>query len=70
MFDVMHRTRMVALAAVAVATLGFTANAGADSGVGFAKPQFVSTTLAGGEPLVMADTVHHTLLFTSQTRSL
>src|SRR5256885_16807940 len=33
--------------------------------VGFSTPQFVDRELAGGEPLVLADPNHHTLVYTS-----
>jgi hypothetical protein len=33
--------------------------------VGFSAPQFVDRELAGGEPLVIADPNHHTLVYTS-----
>jgi hypothetical protein len=46
-----------ALVALAVPT-----SAGA---VGFSAPQFVDRELAGGEPLVIADPHHHTLVYTS-----
>ena len=32
---------------------------------GFTLPSYVDTTLAGGEPLVLADNVHHTFIYTS-----
>jgi hypothetical protein len=37
----------------------------AASAVGFSQPLFVDRELAGGEPLVIADPVHHTLVYTS-----
>jgi hypothetical protein len=49
----------VALVAAAAAT---TADA---APVGFAKPVFVDRQLAGGEPLVITDRVHHTLIYTA-----
>src|SRR3954451_7728843 len=33
--------------------------------VGFGQPIFVDRDLAGGEPLVLVDRVHHTLVYTS-----
>jgi hypothetical protein len=33
--------------------------------VAFAPPRFVDTTLAGGEPVLMADPAHHTLVYTT-----
>jgi hypothetical protein len=47
---------------VAAASLGVPASAGA---VGFSAPQFVDRELAGGEPFVIADPNHHTLVYTS-----
>src|SRR3954447_488196 len=37
----------------------------AASAVGFSPPLFVDRELAGGEPLTIADPVHHTLVYTS-----
>src|SRR3954464_10032117 len=37
----------------------------AASAVGFSPPQFVDRELAGGEPLTIADPVHHTILYAS-----
>lgn len=60
-----RRSRHAIAAVIGVAALA-TAAAGAQAApVSFAKPTFVSTTLAGGEPLVFADTKHGTLLYTS-----
>src|SRR4051795_1025099 len=47
-----------------LAALATAAMAQADP-IGFAPKSFVSTTLAGGEPLVFADTKHGTLIYTS-----
>ena len=33
--------------------------------IAFSQPSYVDTTLAGGEPIVMADTLHGTLVYTS-----
>jgi hypothetical protein len=33
--------------------------------VGFGRPLFVDENLAGGEPLILADPVHHTIVYTS-----
>ena len=52
------------MAVVATALLAGPALAQAD-GIGFSKPTYVSTTLAGGEPLVFADTKHGTLIYAS-----
>jgi hypothetical protein len=46
----------------AIAALAVPSAAGA---VGFSPPQFVDRELAGGEPLVIADNTHHTLVYTS-----
>jgi hypothetical protein len=46
----------------AAAGLAVPASAGA---VGFSAPQFVDRELAGGEPLVIQDPNHHTLVYTS-----
>jgi hypothetical protein len=37
----------------------------AASAVGFSPPQFVDRELAGGEPLTIADPIHHTIVYTS-----
>jgi hypothetical protein len=60
-------TRRLAIAAVVGAALATAPAAfGDDHGaIGFSKPTFVSTTLAGGEPLVFADTKHGTIIYTS-----
>src|ERR687890_795384 len=50
------------LLVLAMAMLAIPAAAGA---AGFSQPQFVDRELAGGEPLVIADPVHHTLVYTS-----
>jgi hypothetical protein len=47
------------LAAFVLPALAFAA---AD---GFTLPSYVDSTLAGGEPLVLADNVHHTFIYTS-----
>lgn len=43
---------------------GLTTGASA-APIHFAKPVFVDQALAGGEPLVIADNVHHTLIYTA-----
>lgn len=59
----MSRFRLAILfAAVALALLAPAASA---APVGFSQPQFVDRELAGGEPLVVADPVHKTLVYTS-----
>jgi hypothetical protein len=58
------RRRMIATIA-GLTALGLGAGVAQATPVGFSKPTFVSTTLAGGEPLVFADTKHGTLVYTS-----
>lgn len=58
----MRGLRRGILLGCALAALGVPATAGA---VDFSAPQFVDRELAGGEPLVIADPVHHTLVYTS-----
>jgi hypothetical protein len=58
------RALAVLAALAAVLTTGGLAQA-APSGLGFDPPIFVDRDLAGGEPLVFADHVHHTLVYTS-----
>src|SRR4051795_1988130 len=60
------RPRALAVLAALAAALatGGVAQA-APSGLGFRPPIFVDRGLAGGEPLVFADPVHHTLVYTS-----
>lgn len=59
------------LAALVVAATGLTATAAAPSfgaapaTVRFAAPQFIDQQLAGGEPTVMWDPVHHDFIYTS-----
>ena len=58
--------RTGALGAIALAALLTTLAAGAQAApVRFAKPVFVDRALAGGEPLVIADKKHHTLIYTA-----
>jgi hypothetical protein len=54
--------RRLLLLLAAAAGLAVPASAGA---VGFSAPQFVDRELAGGEPLVIQDPNHHTLVYTS-----
>jgi hypothetical protein len=54
--------RRVSLIGCALVALAVPPTAGA---VGFSAPQFVDRELAGGEPLVIADPNHHTLVYTS-----
>jgi hypothetical protein len=56
---VLRRGGLIVCALVALAV---PSSAGA---VGFSAPQFVDRELAGGEPLVIADPHHHTLVYTS-----
>jgi hypothetical protein len=53
------------LPAVAVVLALAPAAAPAAEPVGFSKPIFVDEQLAGGEPLVIHDNVHHTLIYTA-----
>jgi hypothetical protein len=46
--------------------LALTVAGGASAGeLGYAKRQYVDFQLAGGEPFVLADNVHHTLIYTA-----
>ena len=54
--------RRGSLIVCALAALAAPPSAGA---AGFSAPQFVDRELAGGEPLVLADPTHHTLVYTS-----
>lgn len=54
--------RRAAALGVLLALVGAgTAQAGS---LGYAKRQYVDWQLAGGEPFVLADNVHHTLIYT------
>src|SRR3989442_15454556 len=55
--------RALLVGAVAIAALLPGASQAAP--VRFAKPVFVDRHLAGGEPSVIADTKHHTLIYTA-----
>jgi hypothetical protein len=59
--------RGLAAAAVAVVSLIFPAISVAADGqaLGFDKPVYVDTELAGGEPLIFADNLHGTLIYSS-----
>src|SRR4051794_26437220 len=59
----MRMFRSILLASL-LAALATAAMAQADP-IGFASKTFVSTSLAGGEPLIFADTKHGTLIYTS-----
>jgi hypothetical protein len=50
------------LALLALAALAPEAGA---AGLGFAPPVFVDTQLAGGEPVLQTDAVHHTIVYSS-----
>src|SRR3954454_15431730 len=54
-------------AAVGVATLSVAAapSFGSASPVGFAKPSYVDSALAGGEPIAFYDRLHQTYIYTS-----
>lgn len=58
-------SRRAAAVAIGIAAFGVAATAAQAAPTGFSKPTFVSTTLAGGEPLVFADTMHGSLVYTS-----
>src|SRR4051812_1508548 len=57
--------RLRALAVVGALISLAVAHPAAAAPVGFGQPVFVDRELAGGEPLVFADKVHHTLVYTS-----
>src|SRR4051794_17602832 len=57
--------RKLATMAIAVLALAAPAAAGAATPDGFTAPGYVDTTLAGGEPLVLDDTVHNSIIYTS-----
>src|SRR5436309_4240724 len=60
------RGRRAGLSLLAVAIAAATAaSPAAAAPVGFAKPVFVDRQLAGGEPLVITDLKHHTLIYTA-----
>ena len=61
----MLRIAGIAVAVLALALVGAGEVALAATPVGFSKPIFVDQELAGGEPLVIADDVHHTLIYTA-----
>jgi hypothetical protein len=58
----MRGLRRGSLLVCALFALAAPPSAGA---VGFSPPQFIDRELAGGEPLVLADPNHHTLVYTS-----
>jgi hypothetical protein len=58
--------RGLAAALLALTAIGASAASAAQADpAGFAPRSFISSTLAGGEPLVLADTKHGTLIYTS-----
>ena len=60
----LRRTALLAAALVAIAA-GASGAAGGTSKPAFTQPQYVDTALAGGEPLIMANPVHGTLVYSS-----
>jgi hypothetical protein len=58
------RSRIVLLI-VCGALAAVTSSAGAQAPLRFSAPQYVDTGLGGGEPSVFADTIHHTIIYTS-----
>ncbi len=58
-------TRRIIVVVAALAVLALVPSHAAAEPDGYTLPSYVDTTLAGGEPLVMADNVHHTLVYTS-----
>jgi hypothetical protein len=58
------RVRVAALVAAASVVLA-GAPAAQAAPLGFAPPQFVDQQLAGGEPVMFTDPVHHTIIYTS-----
>src|SRR5438067_11274687 len=59
------RKLVVAAAAAALLLLGPSGQAAKAPGVAFGPPVYVDQQLAGGEPLVLADPVHGTLVYTA-----
>lgn len=57
--------RIGALVAGALVVLGAGTTAASADPLGFAPRQYVDSHLAGGEPFVLADNVHHTLIYTA-----
>ncbi|MEA2405314.1 MAG: hypothetical protein QOE08_1961, partial [Thermoleophilaceae bacterium] len=60
----MRRVSFILLVAAAAAALLAVPALGAPR-VGFGQPLYVSNTLAGGEPLILADPIHHTIVYSS-----
>src|SRR4051812_36559217 len=61
----MRRRHSRALAILAGLVALMVAEPAAAAPLGFGPPVFVAQTLAGGEPLVLADKIHHTLVYTA-----
>ncbi|MFL5885364.1 MAG: hypothetical protein ACJ77M_09865, partial [Thermoleophilaceae bacterium] len=59
------RKRLVTMGLALFALAVPAAAARAATPDGFTAPSYVDTTLAGGEPLVLDDNVHHSLIYTS-----
>src|SRR3954470_16973155 len=59
----MPRLLAVALLVLAATLLGVDAASAAD--LGFGAPMYLDNTIAGGEPLVMTNPAHHTIVFTT-----
>src|SRR5436309_10001267 len=57
--------RALPVGAIAIAIAALLPGASQAAPVRFAKPVFVDRQLAGGEPLVIADRKHHTLIYTA-----
>lgn len=57
--------RLLLLAAVLAATPVFAPAGAHAANLGFAKPFFVDQQLAGGEPVLLTDPVHHTIVYSS-----
>lgn len=54
-----------ALAALTLTAFALPLDTAAAAPDHFTRPSYVDTTLAGGEPLVLADNVHHSFVYTS-----
>jgi hypothetical protein len=57
--------RASAFIAAALVAAGLGPATAAAAPLRFGEPQFIDMNLAGGEPLVFADPIHHTLLYTA-----
>src|SRR3954451_11469692 len=56
---------LAAMVAVGAAALRGSASAATGPAIGFDKPVYVDTELAGGEPLIFADYKHGTIIYSS-----